>query len=212
MASRTHSKGKEARDAIVASPDVKASISTLQLDVTDESSIAAAVKNVENDYGRLDVLINNAGISSKAATLKEQLESTLNTNVIGAALMTEAFTPLLLKSKRSYLLHVSSFLGSLSSAADSPRADYQVYRTSKAALNMLMLQDWKALGPQGIKVFAVCPGLVESNLRGVAKEQVTAGGRAGDPEVSGRTMLKILEGERDGDVGKFVHKDGIYPW
>ena len=212
MASRSLSNGNEARDSITASSKIKGTISIIQLDVTDESSIAAAVKKIESEHGRLDVLINNAGIVSKASTLKEQFESTLNTNVIGTALTTKAFTPLLLKSKKPYLLYVSSALGSLSIASESQRNDWEVYRVSKAALNMWMLQDSIALGSQGIKVFAMCPGLVESNLRGKEKQQVTAGGNAGDPEVSGRTMLEILEGERDKDVGKFVHKDGTYPW
>ncbi len=81
---------------------------------------------------------------------------------------------------------------------------------SKAALNMLTVQDSRVL--QGVKVFAVCPGLVESNLRGRGDQERTAGGRAGDPEVSGQTILQIIEGGRDADVGKFVYKDGIRPW
>ena len=86
------------------------------------------------------------------------------------------------------------------------------YRVSKAALNMLMVQDAKYLGRQGIKVFSVCPGLVRSYLRGGSEEQVSAGGRAGDPLNSGRFILDIIEGKRDQDVGKFVWKDGIRPW
>ena len=80
---------------------------------------------------------------------------------------------------------------------------------SKAALNMLMVQDSKM---QGVKSFAVCPGIVESNIRGPSQENRSADGLAGDPEVSGQTILRIIEGERDADVGKFVHKDGFYPW
>lgn len=90
--------------------------------------------------------------------------------------------------------------------------DGYAYRMSKAALNMLALQDVKLLGRQGVKVFAVCPGLVESGLRGHSEQERSAGGRAGDPKVSGETILSILEGKRDEDVGKFVHKDGVYPW
>lgn len=77
---------------------------------------------------------------------------------------------------------------------------------------MLAVQDAKLLGKQGVKVFAVCPGLVESGLRGEGEMARTAGGRAGSPEESGQTMLKIIEGARDEDVGKFVHKDGVYTW
>ena len=215
MASRSLEKGNAASEAI-QSTGIKGKILSIQLDITDESSIAAAAKKVEKDHGRLDVLVNNAGVYSKAPTLKGQLETTLNTNVIGAGLMTEAFIPLLLRSSNPYLLYISSTLGSLTLASDPARFDYRVdarvYRMSKAALNMLVLQDSKNLEKHGVKVFAVCPGLVESNLRGQDQEERSAGGKAGSPEKSGQTILRIIEGERETDVGKFVHKDGVYPW
>lgn len=215
LASRSLEKGKAASEAIQAT-GIKGKISIVQLDVTDESSIAAAAKQVKKDHGCLDVLVNNAGVSSKAQTLKGQLETTLNTNVIGAALVTEAFIPLLLKSSNPYLLYISSELGSLNLSSDPAHFDYRidarVYRMSKAALNMLMVQDSKNLEEHGIKVFAVCPGLVESNLRGQGQQERSAGGKARSPEESGQTILRIIEGERETDVGKFVHKDGVYPW
>lgn len=177
MASRSIEKGNAAISAIRAA-GIKGRTSTIQLDVTDESSIAAAAARVSLDHGRLDVLVNNAGIYSQAASLKAQLENTFATNVIGAALVAEAFAPLLLRSASPYLLHVSSTLGSLAVSSDPQRFDHgldaRAYRVSKAALNMLMVQDSKALGKQGVKVFAVCPGLVESNLRGEGEEQVEA--------------------------------------
>lgn len=215
MASRSLENGKEASSAVQAT-GIQGTTTSIQLDVTDESSIAAAVKQIEGEHGRLDVLVNNAGIYSRASTLKEQLEATFNTNVIGAAVVAEAFSPLLLKSSNPYLLHISSALGSISQASD-PQSGYseidaRAYRMSKAALDMLTVQDSRVLGKQGVKVFAVCPGLVVSNLRGRGEEQRTSGGRARDPEESGRTMLRIIEGGRDADVGKFVYKDGVYPW
>ena len=174
------------------------------------------MKQVEKEHGRLDVLVNNAGIYSQAGTLKGELEATFSTNVIGAAVVAEAFTPLLLKSSNPYLIHVSSALGSIGTATDQGRFEYNIdaraYRMSKAALNMLAMQDSKVLGKQGVRVFAFCPGLVVSNLRGKAEEQRSMGGKAGDPEESGRTVLHMIEGGRDADVGKFVHKDGVYPW
>jgi NAD(P)-dependent dehydrogenase (short-subunit alcohol dehydrogenase family) len=215
MASRSVEKGKAAVAEIQAS-GVKGSLSSIQLDITNQQSIEAAAKQVEDEFGRLDVLVNNAGIYNKDASLRTQLETTLNTNVIGAALVSEAFRPLLLKSKRPYLLHVGSGLGSLALAVDVNSPDYSVpataYRMSEAALSMLAIQDSKVLGKHGVKVFVVCPGLVKSNLRGTADEEISAGGRAGDAEESGQMILSIIQGRRDADVGKFVHKDGVYPW
>ena len=77
---------------------------------------------------------------------------------------------------------------------------------------MLAVEDAKTLESHGGKAFAVCPGLVESGLRGDNEEARTFGGKAGDPAESGRTILSILEGERDADNGKFVVKDGLRPW
>jgi hypothetical protein len=63
-----------------------------------------------------------------------------------------------------------------------------------------------------LKVFAVCPGFVISNLRGTSEQARNPGGMAGDPIVSGNTILSIIQGKRDADAGKFIHKNGIYPW
>jgi hypothetical protein len=58
----------------------------------------------------------------------------------------------------------------------------------------------------------VSPGFVVSNLRGTSEEERSGWGGAGDPAVSGQLILEILEGERDGDVGKFVWTEGVHPW
>ena len=191
-------------------------MSSIQLDVSDQSSIEAAAKTVEERFGVLDVLVNNAGIYSKAPDLKTQLETTLNTNTVGAALASHTFRPLLLQSKRAYLIHIGSALGSMTEAADPDRFDYHLqataYRMSKAAINMQAVQDSKELGTRGVKVFVVCPGLVRSALRGDAEAEISAGGAAVDPIVSAQLILSIVEGQRDADVGKFVHKDGVDSW
>jgi NAD(P)-dependent dehydrogenase (short-subunit alcohol dehydrogenase family) len=171
---------------------------------------------VTEAFGKLDVLINNAGVIGRGPNLRARLDDALRANASGPAATTDAFRSLLLKSKRSYLLNVSSTLGSLANASDPNSLDYQLpataYRMSKAALNMLTVQTHKEIGQQGVKVFAVCPGLVRSNLRGGDEAAVSAGGRAVDAEVSGQLFLSIIEGKRDVDVGKFVHKDGVYSW
>jgi NAD(P)-dependent dehydrogenase (short-subunit alcohol dehydrogenase family) len=199
---------------------VKGNLFALELDVTNQLSVDNAAKQVEQQFGRLDVLINNAGISdttlSKDLDFKQRLDQVLTTNVTGPAIVSQAFQPLLFKSKNAYSNYVSSGLASLSSASDpkDPRyhSGYTVYRLRKTALNMWALQESKELLPKGVKVFIMCPGLVRSNLRGKSEAMISAGGNATDPAVSGQTMLSIVEGKRDQDIGKFVHKDGLYEW
>ncbi|CRG92402.1 hypothetical protein PISL3812_09461 [Talaromyces islandicus] len=223
MACRSSSAGQEALDEIKGSSSVpvKGTVSLLRLDVADEASIAAAKISVENEFGRLDVLINNAGIGSVApgTHTKESLHHVFDTNVFGPILMIQAFESLLEKStysKGPYLIQVSSGLGSfaLASNAKDPfhKNSFGTYRMSKATLNMVTLQSHIQLGAKGFKVFAFCPGLVVSNLRGKTEEARSGWGMAGDPKVSGQGILNIIEGNRDDVVGKFVHKDGLYEW
>ena len=147
--------------------------------------------------------------------IKESIETTMRTNVIGPVLMIEAFRPLLLKSASPYSIYVSSGLGSHGLAQDPTDMGYPYdafsYRMSKSALNMWAVQEDRKWGSK-YKSFTVCPGFVVSNLRGKSEEARNPGGIAGDPMVSGRTLLGIIEGKRDADVGKFVWEKGVYPW
>lgn len=215
MGCRNLTKGKQALDEIQSS-GIQGTLSLLQLDVTDDDSISAAVDSVGKAFGRVDVFISNAGTASVESSGRARLEAILSTNTIGAMLVTEAFTPLLLQSNRPCLIQVSSGLSSFGLASDPLHPAFNVpfteYRMSKAALNMMTIQMNKQLAPQNVRVFAFCPGLVRSRLRGESEEAISYGGRAGDPLVSGRAVLDIIEGKRDVDAGKLVHKDGIYPW
>ncbi|QKX54496.1 uncharacterized protein TRUGW13939_01583 [Talaromyces rugulosus] len=216
IGARNTTKGAEAVQTLQSDPKTKGSLSTVHIDMNDKSSISAAAKQVEKDFGRVDALINNAGIYVSSGDLDYELESQFKTNVVGAALTTRAFLPLLLKSASAYLIYITSSLGSVTEAStpSSPFASFKGigYRVSKQAMNMVMVEDHKEFAPQGIKVFSVCPGLVESNLRGTSPEAVSAGGRARPAEDSGKLLLGVLEGKRDADVGKYLHFDGVRPW
>ncbi|KAJ5297652.1 hypothetical protein PENANT_c005G02222 [Penicillium antarcticum] len=215
MACRNLSKGHEACSQLEATA-MKGALSVVQLDVENDTSISKAVESVSNKFGRIDVFISNAGSLSTDASGRDKIGKIFSTNVFGAMLATEAFIPLLLKSKQPYLIQISSALGSLALASDPKNVKsaetWDEYRMSKAALNMMTIQMHKRLKDQTVRVFAFCPGLVRSNLRGASEDAVTAQGNAGDPMVSANALLEIIEGQRDEDVGKFVHKDGCYPW
>jgi NAD(P)-dependent dehydrogenase (short-subunit alcohol dehydrogenase family) len=88
------------------------------------------------------------------------------------------------------------------------------YHMAKAAMNMLMACDYALLGPKGLKAWAYCPGYVVTDLSGTGEKgrQERIDNGAGNPRDSAIGLLAIIEGKRDADVGKFVHRDGLYDW
>ena len=217
MASRSLEKAKSAMSEIEAA-GIKGLLSTVQLDVTDERSIEQAVALINQKFGRLDVLVNNAAVGSRDPDLKTRFQLCMDTNVIGPAVVSAAFRPLLLKSQKPYSIYVSSGIGSLARVSDPTSITYrgipngEAYSASKAALNMIALQESIVFSSTALKVFAVCPGFVRSNLCGPSEEARCGWGKAGDPQVSGELILSVIQGERDADAGQFIYRDGVYPW
>ena len=213
MACRSSEKAAQALSEIQATSP-KGSLSTIQLDVSDHASIYEAVNIVDEEFGRLDVLINNAGVHPKSTGLAEQLREAFEINTVGQAIMTEAFRPLHAKSKDARLIFVSTSLSSISLRLQPDDQRYNVpntpYRISKAALNMWAACAAKEGKEQGIRVWTLDPGFVVTNLGG-SKEAFRRMG-AGSSEVSAETILSIVEGKRDADVEKLMYKDGVYPW
>ncbi|CAG8974445.1 hypothetical protein HYALB_00004141 [Hymenoscyphus albidus] len=92
--------------------------SEIQLDVTNNESIELAAKYITENYGKLDVLINNAGISSNASSLTDNLNECISTNLLGSSRVTEAFLPLLKKSTSARIVFLTSVLGSINARSD----------------------------------------------------------------------------------------------
>ncbi|OXM54812.1 dehydrogenase [Amycolatopsis thailandensis] len=147
-------------------------IRTVPLDVTDEASVAAAVGKIEAETGRLDVLVNNAGITSEwglrttdftAAHLREVYE----VNVFGVVTMISACLPLLRRSPNPRVVNLSSGLASLTLLSDPkiplPTEGFLAYSSSKAALNALTLLYAETLRADGVKVNAASPGMVPTD-------------------------------------------------
>ena len=139
----------------------------VQLDVTDDASVAAALATIEAAEGRLDVLVNNAGIALLALNGPEALQ-VFDTNAVSVVRVTQAALPLLQRSSNPVVVNVSSALGSFWAVTNPERPAFHVpaivYGASKAAVSMLTLQYSHAV-PE-IKFNAVEPGYTATDLGG----------------------------------------------
>ncbi len=148
----------------------------VQLDVTDEESIAKAASWIDAEYGVLDVLINNAGIArgdgsgKPSETTLATLRTVYETNVFGVVAVTNAMLPLLRRAEAARIVNVSSEVGSIGSMTDPDNPLYPMasvpYPSSKSALNMITAMYAKELRDTPIKINAANPGYCATDLNG----------------------------------------------
>lgn len=237
MGSRSLDKAKAAIETLKSeNTDSKSDLIPIQLDIEDDQSIQDAFDEVKSKYTRIDTVINNAGGSfdglmrgdSSPSAIRAAWNKAYSVNVTSTQVFSTTFVPLLLASSSPRLLFVTSGLSSLSTASGGkisatirehskagwpkPFTLSQVaYRSSKTALNMMML-DWvRALEPDGVKVFGISPGFLATGLGGMGPEFMRKVG-AGEPHLGGELIRDVVEGRRDADAGKVVNKDGVQPW
>ncbi|KAK4949660.1 hypothetical protein LTR10_011501 [Elasticomyces elasticus] len=204
-------KGREAANK-VQNLAKGTSIDPIELDVTNDDSIAKAAKYVESKYGRVDVLFNNAGISESGipgASFREDFQKVLDVNVIGAGCVTEAFVPLLKKAEVPRLLFMSSGLGSLTLTFDTSSPLYgfvfKAYNTSKTAMNMLGVMYAIEL-KDVVKVNIIDPGFRSTNLNGFHEN-------GGDPKEGALQACKmIVLADKNGPHGTYTANEGPVPW
>ena len=183
----------------------------LAVDVTDPDGLAAAAAQVERDFGRLDVLVNNAGIAlemTPGALTLDLLRRTYETNVFGVYSVTEAFLPLLKKAKAARIVNMSSELGSLTSNSD-PDWDFAAvkplaYNSSKAALNMMTVIWANQLKDTPIKINSANPGYVATDLNGHSGPRTVAQGAT--------AAVHLATLPADGPTGGFFDENGVLPW
>jgi NAD(P)-dependent dehydrogenase (short-subunit alcohol dehydrogenase family) len=180
------------------------------LDVTDDSSVAAAAEAVAGQTDHLDVLVNNAGIiGSHAGALETgpaDFLACFGVNLLGPVRVTRAFLPLLRGAEVPRIVMVSSGMGSLAVTTDPERLESGlvslVYPSSKAALNMVTTQYAKAL--PGWKVNAVDPGYTATDLNGHSGHKSVAEGA--------RAIVAMARVDADGPTGGFFDDQGPVPW
>ncbi|MEX0815919.1 MAG: SDR family NAD(P)-dependent oxidoreductase, partial [Gaiellales bacterium] len=153
-------------------------VTALQLDVTDAESIDRCIAAVGDEFGRLDVLVNNAGVtgggwSTSAVDIDlDEVRETLETNLFGAWRLTQAALPLIRRNGYGRIVNISSGMGQLSDmGGHSPS-----YRVSKTGLNALTRMLTAELGEENILVNSVCPGWVRTDMGGAnARRSVEEG-------------------------------------
>jgi len=188
---------------------------SLKLDVTNRQDHAAAAAFLEQNFGRLDILINNAGISLEplgsgraSTTTDEVLQRTFDTNFFAPVALTRTLLPLLKKSQAARIVNMSSILGSQTLHADptSVIRDFKSlsYDASKAALNSFTIHLAHDLKDTGIKVNSAHPGWVKTDMgTDAAPMEIAEGARTG--------VALALLGE-DGPSGGYFHLGKRVPW
>jgi NAD(P)-dependent dehydrogenase (short-subunit alcohol dehydrogenase family) len=219
IGSRNLERGETAAKEV--GPDARA----LQLDVTDQASIAAAAERIRSELGRLDVLVNNAAISNTRLRTGESVEvyskstrpsnvsldevrAVWETNVFGVLAVTQAMLPLLRKAPAARIVNVSSGVGSLTRNSD-PAFPWRsifgpVYPASKTALNAMTVAMAIELESTGIKVNAACPGFTKTNLNNYAGTQTVQEGA--------REPVRLALLGPDGPTGTFSNTSGPIAW
>ncbi|MDT0352223.1 SDR family oxidoreductase [Pseudonocardia charpentierae] len=182
------------------------------LDVTDDASVTAAARLIEEHTGRLDVLVNNAGVTGggpQEPTVVDPaaVRAAVETNVIGVLRVTNAMLPLLRRSASPRIVNMSSTVGSLTRQTD-PDAETgplsAAYSPSKSMLNALTIQYAKELRDTNILINAGCPGYTATDLNGFRGVRT--------PEQGAAIAIQLASLPDDGPTGGFFEEAGVVPW
>lgn len=195
----------------------------IQLDVTDQSSIVAAAEKIRDAFGRLDVLVNNAGVShagrpnmtfadimqtnSLTTASMEDIRKVWETNVFGVIAVTKAMLPLLQEAPSARIVTIGSTGGSLnwnSNPDNSHRAMYGNYSTSKSAAHAVTTAFAFALENTKIKVNIACPGHTATALNNFS------GARS--VEQASRRAVELALLDENGPTGTFTDENGVVEW
>jgi NAD(P)-dependent dehydrogenase (short-subunit alcohol dehydrogenase family) len=179
------------------------------IDVTSDDSVAAAAATIEQTAGRLDVLVNNAGISGRTdggaqdpTTLDlDVVRTVLDTNVFGVVRVTNAMLPLLRRADSPRIVNMSSNMGSLALHTGPIMA---AYAPSKSMLNSVTAQYARRLADTNVIVNAACPGYVATDFTGFNAPRTAEQGAA--------IAIRLATLPDDGPRGGFFDDEGVVPW
>lgn len=199
-------------DAVAKLTAAGASAFEVPLDVTDDASVAAAAGLLEERAGRLDVLVNNAGVAGAwpdepTKVTPAGMRHVVETNVIGVVRVTNAMLPLLRRSAAPRIVNLSSHVASLT-LQTTPGVDLGgtsgAYAPSKTFLNAVTVHYAKELTGTGILINGACPGYVATDLNNFSGTRSAAD--------AATVAIRLATLPDDGPTGTLVDDDGVVPW
>ncbi|MET8080299.1 SDR family NAD(P)-dependent oxidoreductase [Streptomyces sp. NPDC005303] len=202
VGARDSARGQAAADALGAR--------FVQIDVTDDASVAAAAADIGAHEGAVDVLINNAGVLGPHGPADQltaaDASAVFEVNVVGIVRVTHAFLPLLRRSANPVIVNVSSGMGSFAATHDPGRAEGRavapLYTASKAAVTMLTTQYAKSW--PDVKVNAADPGYTATDFNGHSGPQTVSEGTD--------AIVELATIGADGPTGVFRDRHGAMAW
>jgi NAD(P)-dependent dehydrogenase (short-subunit alcohol dehydrogenase family) len=210
LGARDEQRGKEAAAKLQAEG---LDVQFLRLDVNDQSSHKAAHSFIEDKFGKLDILVNNAAVAldmnQKPSEVDMQtLRKTFDTNFFGVVAVTQALLPLIRKSDAGRIVNVSSGLGSLTQHSDPTWAFYPVkllaYNTSKTALNAFTVTLAYELKDTPIKVNAADPGFTATDMNDHRGHKTV--------EQGAEVIIQLATLPASGATGGYFDDQGVLPW
>ena len=215
VAARTQQKSNETAEKL-KSKGVHAV--GMQLDVVNDNDVDNLSKSINEHFGKLDVLVNNAGVqldfpgfmpgNSTETVSMDILKQTFEINYFAPIALTQKLLPLLKKSTAGRIVNVSSIMGSLALHADSNSPIYGIkllaYNSSKTALNQFTLHLAEALKNSPIKVNSAHPGWVKTDLGGEYAPMSI--------EEGVKTIVDLSTLDENGSTGAFIHLGESLPW
>ncbi|CAF0994721.1 unnamed protein product [Rotaria sordida] len=200
LGSRDEQRGKKAVEQLLSE---NLSVSLIQIDVTNQTSIDAAINEITNKYGYLDILINNSGIYIKeprpSQLTLDIFQDNFNVNFFGAFFVTKSFLPLIRKSLSGRIVNVTSALGSIYFHETCKQSYFHLaYSASKASLNMFTYQLAQELKNTNIKVNTCTPGLTATELTNFHGHSV---------EIGAKSTVFLATLPDDGPTGKYFNEN-----
>ncbi|MCB9232965.1 MAG: SDR family oxidoreductase [Bacteroidia bacterium] len=197
LTARNLEKGRE------AAATLKGAVTMIQLDVASAASSKAAADQVESQFGKLDVLINNAAMMPPNERLPvaslDKIRETMESNVYGPLGLAQEMLPLLRQSSQGRIINLSSGMGAL----DDLGTGYAAYRLSKAWLNSATILLANELEREGIRVNAMCPGWVQTDMGGKGAPRTVQ---------KGAETAVWLSLEKEIPIGKFFRDKRVISW